>query len=125
MSRPIFALLLALTACAEKSGDDTSASEHTGASEDSSADTDSDTDTQADTGGEADGATLYARWCASYHGASAEGTSQAPGLEREVQHHSDEDLITVVLSGKGEMDPIAVTRPEAEAIIGYLRDLFG
>ena len=78
----------------------------------------------ADTHEPATGEQLFATWCASCHGASGEGSYSGPGLEREVQAHSDEEIRTVILEGRGDMSAVPVTADEATLIVGWLRELF-
>lgn len=126
MPRLLLALLLGLSACADKSGDDTAAPSETG---DTDTDTGQDTDTAADTSGDTaaadlDGEGLFAEWCSSCHGAAGEGSYSAPALDREVPRKSDEQLISIILNGEDDMSPVPVTAEEAAAIVAYLRTLF-
>ena len=55
---------------------------------------------------------------------SAAGTANGPDLVREL-HHTDDDIIRVILNGKGDMAPVAITEEEAQLIVDYLRATFG
>ena len=49
------------------------------------------------------GAPLYATHCASCHAEDGTGTPQGPNLPNETNHHSDEEIVEAILSGKGTM----------------------
>ena len=104
------ALLLTTIACA---GDDADKSSETEETEDTQA-------TESDS--EPDGEALYSTHCASCHGDDGTGGSER-GIEGEL-HHSDEELIDVILNGDGEMPGINVTEEEAQAIVDWMRASF-
>jgi|GEM_PF-4524883 len=105
------------------SGDDGTGDDGTG--DDGSGGDGSDGGATGDDGGAPDGASLYATYCASCHGASGEGAASGPPLESEVNRHTDEELIAVIQEGDGSMPAIDVTDEEAQAIVDFMRTLFG
>ena len=119
MIRSLLTLVLISTLACTPKGEDSAATDDSAAPADDSA------SDSADSGGEdtaVDGATLYATHCASCHGDQGQGAS-GPGLEREL-HHTDEELVRVILEGKAEMSPVDVTEEDAYAIIAFVRELF-
>jgi mono/diheme cytochrome c family protein len=66
-----------------------------------------------------DGEALYSRHCASCHGADGTGGTER-GIVGEL-HHSDEELVRVILEGDGEMPAVDVTAAEAQAIVDWMR----
>jgi cytochrome c551 len=109
------ALLLSLTlalACGDKSDD-----------------TGSSTDTSSDGGSDGasglDGASLYSSNCSGCHGSDGTNGSGGPSLADEVPGKSDAELIEIMQNGEGSMPPIGVADDEAQAIVDYLRGLFG
>jgi len=117
-----------LAGCGDKDGDDGigggTADTNTTAGADSG--TDGGADDTGDTGGVLDGEGLYATHCASCHGVGGEGVDGVgPGLGGEVDRHDDEFLVDVILNGEDDMPPTAVSEGEAQAIVDWLRILFG
>lgn len=116
------ALALLLVACSDKethTGETAdTGSEHTGHQETG--------DTSAETGDSSvaeDGASLYATYCESCHGPDGRGTSSGPDITREL-HHTDADIIAVILNGRDEMPAILVTEEQAQLIVDYMRATF-
>jgi mono/diheme cytochrome c family protein len=67
------------------------------------------------------GAGLYATHCAACHGEDGHGSDAGPDLAREL-HHTDEELIAVMIQGKKDMEPADVTEAEAQLIVDWLRE---
>lgn len=67
------------------------------------------------------GQEAYLQHCAACHGEGGQGTANGPAILHEL-HHSDADLIAVMLEGKGDMPAAAVTEEEAQDIVDYMRD---
>ncbi len=103
--------LSALMGC----GDDTTTEDH-----DDSGHTAHDADT--DTG--PDGESLYGTHCEACHAADGTGSGVGPDITHEL-HHSDEQLIQVILEGDGDMDPVAVSADEAQLIVDFMRSSWG
>jgi cytochrome c551 len=139
---PILFLALLLAACpgppdedsGDGSGTDSGQDSGTDSGEDSGTDSgDSGTDSGADSGdsgtdsggdtGAPDGAALFATHCSSCHGADGRGGTER-GIDGDVPDLSDAEIIEIILNGKGDMSAIAVTEPEAAAIVAHLRTLF-
>ena len=66
-----------------------------------------------------DGQALFEAQCAPCHGADGLGASSQDILQE--LHHSDAQLIQVMLDGKGTMPMINITEAEAVSIIDYMR----
>ena len=88
-------------------------------------------DTAADSGGDSaalpDGQTLYLDNCSRCHGEDAGGVrGQGPAINAEIDKLSDEQIIDIILNGKGrdEMPAIDVTEAEAQLIVDYMRENF-
>jgi mono/diheme cytochrome c family protein len=79
------------------------------------------------------GAAVYDTTCAVCHGASGDEMLENPTandtpaakLSEEVPGTSDDELIDVILNGKGDMPAVDITETEAEDVVAYLRDTFG
>lgn len=135
MSRwPALFLLASLIACGDKDDDDTGGTGDGGATDGGTMDggTDGgsgdggtgDGGTAGDGGDtEASGAELYDMHCQVCHGSDGRGTPDGPDLAREVENHDDAFLVTVILEGKGDMEPVDVTPDQAQRIVDYLREL--
>ena len=59
----------------------------------------------------------------SLHGADGTGTREGPDLTRELPRLSDDQIVEIILNGKGydEMPPIEVSEAEARAIVAWMR----
>lgn len=68
---------------------------------------------------------LYAENCAEFHGAKGHGTGSGPNLTFEVQSHTDEQIIAVMLNGKKDMPAVEVAEEQAQMIVDHLHELFG
>ena len=68
------------------------------------------------------GEALYFMHCQSCHGDVGQGGSEQ-AIAHEL-HHSDEDLIDVILNGDGDMAPVDVSPEEAQAIVDHMRSVF-
>ena len=66
---------------------------------------------------------FFATYCTACHGAEGEGNELGPGLEHEM-HHTDQQLVDIILKGKKEMAPVDCTEDEAWLIVGYMHELF-
>ena len=121
--RPLLLTLL-LAACGGDKDTSTPTDTH-GHGDDSAAGTDdSSAGTDDSSATTPTGEDLYTTHCAACHGADAAGTANGPDLVREL-HHTDDDIIRVILNGKGDMAPVAITEEEAQLIVDYLRATFG
>jgi mono/diheme cytochrome c family protein len=86
--------------------------------------------TAADVGA---GKDLYAKKCASCHGAAGEGkdaiakmfkVEMKPLNSKEIQAKSDADIKKVILEGTGKMKPVAdIDAKAADDIVAYVRTL--
>ncbi len=115
--------LSALMGC----GDDTTTEDHDDSghtAHDADPDTDTDTDTATDTDTGPDGESLYGTHCEACHAADGTGSGVGPDITHEL-HHSDEQLIQVILEGDGDMDPVAVSADEAQLIVDFMRSSWG
>jgi mono/diheme cytochrome c family protein len=65
------------------------------------------------------GEALFQTQCAPCHGADGLGAT-SHGIIHEL-HHSDAELIQVMLNGMGAMPPVNITDAEAAAIVDYMR----
>lgn len=119
MLRRVFsASLILLLGCSDKSLEDSDSP-----STDSQTPEETGEETGEDTAVEPveDGESLYADHCASCHGADGHGTSSGPDLVREL-HHTDEELVQVILNGKGDMAAVAITEEQAQMIVSWVRE---
>jgi len=66
-----------------------------------------------------DGETLFEAQCAPCHGTDGLGAS-SHGIIHEL-HHTDSQLIQVMLDGKGSMPVVNITETEAASIVDYMR----
>ena len=66
-----------------------------------------------------DGQALFEAQCAPCHGADGLGASSY-GILHEL-HHTDSQLIQVMLDGKGSMPVVNITEAEAASIVDYMR----
>jgi cytochrome c553 len=82
-------------------------------------------------GDAAKGKTVFAR-CAACHGDSGEGKEAIakmfgvtihPFSSKEVQSLDDAALKKVIVEGKGKMRPVALSDPDVEDVIAFLRSL--
>lgn len=108
-------LALGLTttlACGDKDGDDSGGP--TGGNYD---------DILALTGDATAGATVFSDNCATCHGADGTGDS-GPSLVAAVPGYSDEELLGIMLEGKGSMAAIALADQEAADVLAYLTETF-
>jgi mono/diheme cytochrome c family protein len=64
----------------------------------------------------------YVIYCATCHGEDGLGTSLGPAILHEL-HHTDEELVAVILNGKGSMASVDVSPEVAQAIVDYLRNV--
>lgn len=76
------------------------------------------------TGDATNGGTIYGNTCAVCHGADGSGVS-GPALTGTVAGMSDEDVVDVMLNGKGSMPAQSLTNQEAADVLAYLRATFG
>jgi mono/diheme cytochrome c family protein len=90
---------------------------------DDPSDTDDPLDTEDSDDNPLNGEELYTTHCTSCHGALGEGTGEGPGITQEL-HHSDADLLDIIINGRGPMPQINVTEEEGMAIIDYMRATF-
>ena len=82
------------------------------------------TSAPADSGsGAQTGEDLYRLHCGACHGEQGEGTDQGPELSH-TSHKPDDKILSVILEGKGDMEPVDVSEEEAQAIVDHLRVLF-
>lgn len=130
MSRwPALLLVASLVACGDKEEDDTGTAGDGGSADGGTMDGgtgDGDGGATGDGGDtEQSGADLYDGRCQACHGTDGRGTADGPDLLREVENHDDEFLVTVILEGKGDMEPVDVTPAEAQRIVDYLHELLG
>ena len=73
---------------------------------------------------ESNGEALYNQHCANCHGIDGSGVDDVgPSFLNEL-HHSDAELIEVMLEGRGSMPPTPITQEEAESIMEYIRTNF-
>ncbi|MCK6506454.1 cytochrome c [Myxococcota bacterium] len=108
----LLALGLSTTlACGDKDGDDSGG---TGGTYD---------DILALTGDSAAGATVFGDTCAACHGADGTGDS-GPSLVDAVPGYGDEDLLSIMLEGKGSMGAVALSDQEAADVLAYLNETF-
>jgi len=112
-------LFLALLACpaSPDSGGDTAT--------DTSNDTAADTDTGVEEA--LTGAELYEAHCSACHGDDGTGVrNQGPNIVPELAKLSDEQIVEIILNGKGrnEMPAIGVTEEEAQRIVDFMRESF-
>ena len=73
-------------------------------------------------GGQSDfseGAALFAQQCAPCHGDEGLGGAN-PGIQYEL-HHSDAQLVQVMLEGTETMPAVHISEAEASAIVDYMR----
>ena len=90
----------------------------------SGASSDSSTNPASDSGvSSAVGSDLYASHCSGCHGSAGEGADEGPELTHTA-HKEDDQIIQVILEGKGSMQPVDVTESEAQRIVDHLRELF-
>ena len=110
---------------AEEADTDTDADSDTDADADADADTDTDSDTDPpDSEAPLTGEELYKKYCSACHGDDGKGVPDAgPAIAHEL-HHTDEELISVMINGKKEMDPVPVTEDEAHLIVDWMRESF-
>ncbi|MGB0591165.1 MAG: c-type cytochrome [Myxococcota bacterium] len=66
-----------------------------------------------------DAQVLFEAQCAPCHGADGLGGSSY-GILHEL-HHTDSQLIQVMLDGKGSMPAVNITEAEAASIVDYMR----
>lgn len=81
----------------------------------------------------AGGKELYAKKCASCHGAAGEGKDAVAKMlkvelrdlgSKDVQSKSDTDLAKIIMDGKDKMKPVKdIDAKAAENIVAYLRTL--
>src|SRR5438128_1503828 len=84
-------------------------------------------------GDAAAGKELFAKKCASCHGAGGEGKDAIakmmkvelkPLASKEVQAKSDADLVKVITTGTGKMKPVAdLKEKDAQDVVAFLRTL--
>ncbi|MCK6503543.1 cytochrome c [Myxococcota bacterium] len=130
---PALLLLASLFACGEKDDDDSGTASDGGSADGGTLDGGGDGGTSdGGTGGTGDGgdteqsgADLYDGKCQACHGTDGRGTADGPDLLREVENRDDEFLVTVILEGKGDMEPVDVTPAQAQRIVDYLHELLG
>ena len=120
---PLALALATLVACGDKEGDDTGSDGATDGGATDGGDTDGGDTDGGDT--ELDGAELYEVHCATCHGPDGRGTADGADLLREVENHDDEFLVTVTLSGRGDMEPVDVSEAQARLIVAWLHELLG
>jgi mono/diheme cytochrome c family protein len=73
-----------------------------------------------------DGMAMYGQHCGSCHGADLEGgIGPALGPEGHAAHHADEELISIVASGKNGMPAFGdiLSHDQINAIIVYMREI--
>ncbi|MEZ4239943.1 MAG: cytochrome c [Myxococcota bacterium] len=71
------------------------------------------------------GGETYAQICAACHGLDGTGTVSGPDLTRELQHLDDEQVIGIVLNGKGNMDAYdSLTNQQIADVVGYVGESF-
>ncbi len=114
-------LFLALLACpvSPDSGGETAA--------DTGSDTAADTDTDTGVEEELTGAELYEAHCSACHGDDGTGVrNQGPNIVPELAKLSDDQIVEIILNGKGrnEMPAIRVTEEEARRIVDFMRESF-
>ncbi len=78
----------------------------------------------ADGGTAPDGETIFNSTCTGCHGADGSGGT-GPDLNAEVPGEDLEDLIDVVMNGKGGMPGVVPDADNAAAVAQYVLDTFG
>lgn len=134
-------LVLALAAgCSGDKGDDTGA-DHTGTHDTATTPTDTQTDTDTDTTTSTGdvrvatilsltpdhdaGAEQYQRTCQACHGADGAGTLSGADLTARLPLLTDEEVVSTVLNGKGNMDSFALLKNQQIAdVVHYVTMMF-
>jgi mono/diheme cytochrome c family protein len=74
----------------------------------------------------AEGAALFARMCASCHGADGRGAGgRGPAIDGELSGESDDELRRLFARGEDDMPPIPMSDAEFAALLAYIRGTFG
>lgn len=60
--------------------------------------------------------------CISCHGENLEGQGNFPALNNVGSRLSEDEILTVILEGKGQMPPSIIEGAEAEAVAAWLAD---
>jgi mono/diheme cytochrome c family protein len=72
------------------------------------------------------GETTYTTLCAACHGADGAGTASGADLAAQVPVLTDEEVVTTIVDGKGNMDSYRFLKNQEIAdVAAYVRDSFG
>ena len=127
--------LLLTLACTDAPSTDSAEHEHHDAqagTNDSDASQDSDPGNQDSDAGNEDsdeppeptGEELYLQHCSACHGADGQGNANGPGITHEL-HHTDDELVRVILEGKKDMEPVEISEEDARTIVEWMREQWG
>ena len=90
---------------------DTSEPEDTADTEDTE-----DTEPQEETG-----ESLFLDHCAGCHGPDGSGTSSGPPIVYVLKQVDEAELLDIILSGTGDMNPIELSTSQAQKIVDYVQ----